>query len=171
MNTFFPSRLLGIATMAALIAGTAGLAQAATTGATLPVSATVPLSCAAAAGTSMAFGTLNTTSLLAVTETDATGTITVTCSGGVSYSIVAGNGNNYSSGWRMVAVINGVSKYVTYNLYSDSGRGTAFPRSGTALNGSGSGSPQTVTIYGRVPAQTAGDYGNFTDSVTFTVTY
>lgn len=168
MNAFFPSRLLGIATAATCMAGVVGTAQAATTTATMPVSATVPVSCTAAAGTSMAFGTLTTTLALAVTQDDATGTLTVTCTNGASYSIVAGDGNNYSGGWRMV---NGSSQYVTYSLYSNSGYTTAFPRSGTTLGGTGNGSAQTITAYGRVPAQTAGGSGSFTDSVTFTVTY
>ncbi|HUD31796.1 MAG TPA: spore coat protein U domain-containing protein [Variovorax sp.] len=134
----------------------------------MPVSATVPVSCTAAAGTSMAFGNLTTTLALAVSQADTTGTLTVTCTSGASYSIVAGDGNNYSSGWRMA---NGSSQYVTYGLYSDAGRTTSFPRSGTALAGTGTGAAQTVTAYGRVPAQTAGGSGSFTDSVTFTVTY
>lgn len=168
MNTFFPSRLLGIAATAAVIAGAAGLAQAATTGAAMPVSATVPVSCSAAAGTAMAFNSLTTTLALAVSQADASGSITVTCTSGASYSVVAGDGNNYSSGWRMV---NGSSQYVTYSLYSDSGRSTAFPRTGTTLGGTGNGSAQTITAYGRIPAQTAGGSGSFTDSVTFTITY
>jgi spore coat protein U-like protein len=168
MNTYFPSRLLGIATAAACMTGVVGMAQAATATATMPVSATVPVSCTAAAGTSMAFGNLTTTLALAVSQADTTGTLTVTCTNGASYSIVAGDGNNYSSGWRMA---NGSSQYVTYSLYSDSGRSTAFPRSGTTLGGTGTGAAQTVTAYGRIPAQTAGGSGSFTDSVTFTVTY
>lgn len=168
MNTFFPSRLLGIAMAAGCIAGAASVAQAATTGATMPVSATVPVSCTAAAGTSMAFGTLTATLALAVTQDDATGTLTVTCTNGANYSIVAGDGINYSGSWRMS---NGSSQYITYNLYSNSGYTVAFPRTGTTLGGTGNGSAQTITVYGRVPGQTAGGSGSFTDSVTFTVTY
>ena len=168
MTPSFCARLLGIAAAAVYVAGTVGSVKAATATASLPVSATVPVSCIAAAGTAMAFGNLTTTLALAVTQADTTGTLTVTCTNGASYSVVAGDGRNYSSGWRMD---NGSGQYVTYQLYSDAGRGTAFVRAGTSLSYTGNGAAQTVTVYGRVPAQTAGGSGSFTDSVSFTVTY
>jgi spore coat protein U-like protein len=118
-----------------------------------------------AQNTVLAFGTLNATPALMVAQADATGSITISCASGVNYSVVAGDGRNYSSGWRMD---NGSGQYLSYQLYSDAARSTAFARAGTSLSYQGF---QNLTIHGRVPAQTVGGTGTFTDSVSFTVTY
>ncbi len=159
------------AVLVAVCLGTGGATQAGTWTAQQTVKAQVDPSCTVALtaqNTVLAFGTLNATPALMVAQADATGSITISCASGVNYSVVAGDGRNYSSGWRMD---NGSGQYVTYQLYSDAGRGTAFVRAGTSLSYTGNGAAQTVTVYGRVPAQTAGGSGSFTDSVSFTVTY
>lgn len=143
-------------------------AQAVTSTGQQNVRAQVNPTCTIALGTAMAFGTLTSTPANAVSKTDVTGSINVNCTYGTSYSVIAGDGNNYSAGWRMV---NGSSQYLTYELYWEATRSYAFPRSGTTVAGTSRGSAQTVNVYGRVPAQTAGGLGNFTDSVTFTLTY
>lgn len=145
-----------------------GLAQAGALVVQQTVRAVISTNCTADVGAAIAFNILTTTSALAVSQTDATGSLTITCVDGTAYSVIAGDGNNYSGGWRMV---NGSGQYLNYALYSNAGRTTAFPRSGTTLAGTGDGSARTLNVYGRVPAQTAGGVGNFTDAVAFTVTY
>ena len=156
------------AVLIAACLGAGGSTQAGTSTVQQTVKAQVSPSCTVTYGTAMAFGNLTATPALAVTQADATGTLTVFCPNGVGYSVVAGDGNNYGSGWRMV---NGSGQYVTYQLYSDPARGTAFARTGNSLSYVANGGIQTLTGSGRVPAQTAGGVGNFTDSVSFTVTY
>jgi spore coat protein U-like protein len=39
------------------------------------------------------------------------------------------------------------------------------------VSGTGNGAGQTITIFGRVPAQTTPAPGTYTDTVTVTVTY
>lgn len=145
-----------------------GLAQAVTSTGQQTVRAQVNPSCTVSYTQPMAFGNLTATPSMEVSKTDLKRAITVSCTAGASYSVVAGDGNNYSVGWRMV---NGSSQYLTYQLFTDPGRTTTFPRSGTTVGGTATGVVQTVDVYGRVPAQTAGGIGDFTDSVTFTVTY
>lgn len=160
------SRRLAIAATAACLVA-AGSAQAATTTAAMAVQAVVPVSCTGFVGTTMDFGPLTTSLALAVSQADNTGTIGVTCTNGTTYSITAGGGNNNSSGWRMA---NG-SNFMTYGLYTSSARSTTFPASGITVGGTGNGVLQTVTIYGRVPAQTVNAAGTYSDSVSFTITY
>jgi spore coat protein U-like protein len=167
MKTASSFLLLG-AVLAVTCLGADNSAQAGALAAQQTVRAVISTNCTADVGTALAFNTLPTTVALAVSQTDAIGTITITCVNGTTYSVIAGDGNNYSGGWRMV---NGSGQYLNYALYSNAGRSTAFPRSGTTVAGTGNGSPQTLTVYGRVPGQTAGGTGDFTDAVAFTVTY
>jgi spore coat protein U-like protein len=160
--------LLPGAVLALTCLGAGGSAQAGALAVQQTVRAVVSTNCTADVGTALAFNTLTTTAVLAVSQTDAVGTITINCVNGTAYSVIAGNGNNYSGGWRMV---NGSGKYLTYGLYSNAARTTTFPSSGTTVAATGNGSAQTLTVYGRVPAQTVGGTGDFTDAVAFTVTY
>ena len=162
--SFLSSRVVPLAAMAICI-GTTGVAQAAGTQATMAVQAIVPVSCTGSIGTTMDFNSLTTSLALAVSQTDSTGTIGVTCTNTGAYTVTAGNGNNFSTTRRM---LNGTTNYLSYALYSDSGRSTDY----TTVAGTGNGALQTLTIYGRIPSgQTAGAAGSYTDSVTFTVTY
>lgn len=100
-------------------------------------------------------------------NTDATSSITVNCSTGTPYTIALGNGNNYSGGRRMT---NGTTN-INYYLYSDSGRSTQW-NTITTQAGTGSGSDQSYTVYGRIPSGQSVLYtGAYTDTVIATVTY
>ena len=66
--------------------------------------------------------------------------------------------------------------YVNYELYSDSGRTDPWtsetPVTGTGIVSGGAASKdQTVTVYGRVPPQNTPTPGDYTDTVTATVTF
>jgi spore coat protein U-like protein len=65
---------------------------------------------------------------------------------------------------------NGSGQYLTYGVYPSSARTTPLGSSVSA-SFTGNGAAQAFYAYGRVPAQTAGGFGNFTDTLTFTVTY
>jgi len=65
------------------------------------------------------------------------------------------------------------SNYVQYELYSDSARSQ---RWGNTLdidtvNNTGTGSSQSLTVYGRVPAPQSVPSGDYSDTVTVTITY
>ncbi len=100
-------------------------------------------------------------------NTDATSSLTVNCSNGTPYTIALDNGTNYSAGRRLAS---GAS-YINYYLYSDSGRSTQWNAS-TTKSGTGSGSDQTLTVFGRVPSgQSVTNTGAYSDTIIATVTY
>jgi len=100
-------------------------------------------------------------------NTDATSSLTVNCSNGTPYTIALDNGTNYSVGRRMAS---GAS-YINYYLYSDSGRSTQWNSAATKA-GTGTGSDQTHSVYGRIPSgQAITNTGMYGDTVIATVTY
>jgi spore coat protein U-like protein len=98
---------------------------------------------------------------------DGTSTVSVKCVNGTAYKVGLDNGQH---GTRRMQ---GPGGYISYELYRDSGR---TQRWGTNLgvdtaSGTGSGNPQNITVFGRVPAQTTPSAGTYSDTVTVTVTY
>jgi spore coat protein U-like protein len=71
--------------------------------------------------------------------------------------------------------------FISYNLYSDAGYSTPWTTGATNSTcttvgqcyiGTGTGSAQTLTVYGKVPTvAVAPAAGSYTDTVTITVTY
>jgi spore coat protein U-like protein len=112
---------------------------------------------------------------------DATGAIGVQCTNTTPYSIGLDNGTHASgSQRRMYSAATG--QYISYNLYTDAARTSAWSAStsassctsgsGTCDLGTGTGATQpAVTVYGRVPPQTTPTIGTYTDTVVVTVTY
>jgi spore coat protein U-like protein len=105
----------------------------------------------------------------------ATGVITAQCTANDSYSIAlnAGTTTGASLGNRQM-VLSGQSSTINYQLYTSAGRTTIWGdgTSGTATLGAvATGSNQTYTVYGLVPAQSTPMPGAYTDTVTATVTY
>jgi spore coat protein U-like protein len=152
------------------------IVPAATTNATLGITANVAASCTVAAGT-VAFG--NLTSALATTPVNATGTVTVNCTPGGALSITLSGGNNLTGSQRALA--NGASR-LNYNLTQPTAAGTAISAppvawgDGTALGAAyaatGTGAAQVLNVYGTLPAQaTALISGAYSDAVTVTLTY
>ena len=86
-----------------------------------------------------------------------------------------------TSGERLVVRGRGLFPYeftsggatVTYSLYSDSGHSTVWGNTigSDTVTGTGSGSPQSFTVYGRVPPQATAAPGTYNDTITVTVTY
>ena len=136
--------------------------------------ATVVSNCIVSA-TTLNFGT---TSLM-TSNLDATTTISAQCSNSLPYSIGLGNGSNVSGSQRRMK--QGASNFINYNLYTDSGRTSAWTTTtsttsctggtGTCVTGTGTGSTQSVTVYGRVPPQSSQAPGSYTDTVVITFTF
>ncbi len=140
-----------------------GAALAASGTASFDVSVQVLASCSISAS-NMSFASITTGT---TTNTDATSTLTVNCSSGTPFTIALGNGSNYSGGRRMT---NGTTN-INYYLYSDSGRSSQWSGA-TVVSGTGSGSDQNFTIYGRVPSGQSVLYaGNYSDTIIATITY
>jgi spore coat protein U-like protein len=112
---------------------------------------------------------------------DNVGSVSVQCTNTTPYSIGINNGS-YASGSQRQMYSATTGSYVSYNLYTDSARTSAWTAStspssctgggGTCVLGTGTGATQpAVTVYGRVPPQTTPGTGTYTDVVVVTVTF
>ncbi|MDK9697969.1 MAG: spore coat U domain-containing protein [Siculibacillus sp.] len=129
---------------------------------------TIPAFCSVGTSSSVAFGTAGVLS----SAVDATGTVRVTCTNTTSYSVGLDTGSNASGSTRRMKHASATS-YVVYELYLDSTRSTVWSTSGGNLkSGTGTGTQQSHTVYGRVPSQSpAPTPGSYADTVAVTVTY
>ena len=147
--------------------------QAATATASISVTATFISSCTVSGGTINFGSAIDPTS--AAVPIDASTNLTVICSNTTPYSVALNAGTNAggASAFSARAVKNGAST-LGYQLYSDVlhtvvwGDGTS---TSTTSPGVGTGSNQSMTVYGRLPSVTGAIPGTYTDAVTVTVTY
>jgi spore coat protein U-like protein len=138
-----------------------------TTGGTALWTATVPANCLVSTS-GVNFGASG-----AITgNVDATGTATVQCTNTTPYAAALNGGNSGATDPTQRKMARG-SETITYGLYRDSARTLPWGNtSGTnTVSGTGSGSNQALTVYGRVAAQTTPSPGVYTDSVILTLTY
>lgn len=131
----------------------------------LSVSATVLALCVIVA-TPLAFGIYSSAAL------DATATITVTCTPTTTYNVGLDPGLGTGATVSSRTMTNTVST-LNYSLFRDSARTNNWGQTvGTdTLSGVGSGLPQVLTVYGRVPANQVVSPGIYGDTVTATITY
>ena len=143
---------------------------AATASSTLNVDATVTANCTVSTSP-IAFGNVNP---ISGSNIDSTGGISVTCTNGTTWTAAAGVGSGTGASFASRRMANGAN-LLSYNIYTDSGRTTVWGdgTSSTATVGNtGSGSAQSVTIYGRVTSgQISVPPGSYADTVSVTVTY
>lgn len=152
--------------MACLLTGLAlvpGLPDAATTTATMAVTATVVASCSISAA-ALAFGNYTSAAV------DAVATISVTCSTGTTYDIELDAGTASGATTATRAMQNG-SNTLSYNIYSNSGRSTVWGLTTDKVSGTGTGSAQSLSAYGRIPAGQSVAAGSYSDTITATITY
>lgn len=143
-------------------------AQAATKTSNMAVSMTVTANCTVTAGM-VAFGSQGALDSII----DQTGTFSVTCSNTTPYSIgMDGGANGGSTSSRRMKNVS-TADTIGYALYLNATRTNNWGSTigGDTLSGTGNGAAQTITVYGRVPAQTSVPPGNYSDTVTLTVTY
>ncbi|MCA8034817.1 spore coat U domain-containing protein [Burkholderia arboris] len=102
----------------------------------------------------------------------ASGSISARCTNGDAFRIALNGGGSGNVAARTMQRAGGGS--VSYQLYQDSGftqpwgDGTA----GTSMaTGTGSGFAQAITVYGRVPAQATPAPGNYSDTITATISF
>ena len=157
---------------------------AATATGNLSVQATVQATCSvntSATGTTgnavLNFGTI--TSLGADVTADTTsgtvanGAVSTLCSNGTAWTLTADGGLNVSGTQRQMS--DGGTGVLPYNLYSDPAHANSIGINDAAnpvATGTGTGQPETTPVYGVIPAGTPMPVaGNYTDTVTLTVTY
>jgi spore coat protein U-like protein len=153
----------GIAAAAA-IAATPALAGTAT--GTVQVSLNVSSACSVTAQP-LDFGTTNSFAA----NIDSSSATTVKCTPSAPYTVYVSLGNNAGSTTqrKLLSTTNPLAT-VNYDIYSDASRTAAWsPTAGKT--GTGDGTEQAMTLYGRVPVQTAVAAGDYKDTVTVTVNY
>lgn len=149
------------------------VAWSATASGTFPVSATVTSACNVT-GALLNFGS-SIDPLAAGVPLDATATLTVTCTNTTPYSVALDAGANAGGAavFGSRAMKSGANT-LGYQLYLDNGRSSVWgdgTGGSSAASGTGSGSSQLLTIYGRVPQLSGVVPGSYTDTVTITITY
>jgi spore coat protein U domain-containing protein, fimbrial subunit CupE1/2/3/6 len=102
----------------------------------------------------------------------ATTTVTLTCTNSAPYTVALDGGLSGATDptQRKMTLS---SAQITYGLYQDAARTQPWGDSaGTnTVAGTGSGLTQSLTVYGRVPAQNTPAPGTYSDTVVVTVTY
>jgi spore coat protein U-like protein len=146
-------------------------AAAAKTGsASFNVTANVPSNCTIAAQ-DLAFGVVDANPAANV---DAQSNVSVTCTLGTAYTIALDKGLSPTGTVAMRQMRNGTNT-LNYTLYTTSARTSVWgdgTLSTVTAAGTGTGNGQTLTVYGRVPSgQSNLAAGNFSDTVTATITY
>jgi spore coat protein U-like protein len=148
---------------ASVLRGTSGTVAGSTS---VPISGSVAPICSVSAGT-LGFGSYSGSIV------NATATVTVNCTNTAPYQVSLGGGSNQSGSTRRMA--GPLSSYLGYELFRDSGRtlpwGDGSAQLGARQSGTGTGSAQSLTVYGRLPAGQMPAVGSYSDSVVVTVEY
>lgn len=147
-------------------------AVAATTTATFQVTANVATQCTVSA-LDLGFGAVDPLG----GNVDQTTTVTVRCTKNTAYTVGLNAGTTTGATLAQRLMANGADT-MNYNLYTNAGRTTIWGDSAIAPTwvsgtGAGLGTPQVLTVYGRVPSgQTDLAVGSYLETaITVTVTY
>jgi spore coat protein U-like protein len=139
--------------------------QAATASTTFQVTSDVGPTCALTVPT-LAFGTY------AGAQLDATTTVSATCSVGISYTIGLNEGSTSGATVTTRRMKQG-SSTLSYALYSDTARSVNWGNTAgvDTVAGTGTGTAQSFTVYGRIPASQYPSAASYADTITATLTY
>lgn len=154
---------------AAIALGVSGANAATPVTATMQVSANVVSACTLNTNP-LNFGNVTTTT---TGNTQASATLIVNCSQGVSYSIGIDNGSNFNSSGaanytRQIA--SGNNK-IPYGIFSDAACSVPWDNAGNVVSNSGSGQPQPLIVCGILPPINAAAPGVYTDTVNVSINY
>ena len=155
-----------------LVAGLAllcGVANAATTTTTFQVKLTITAQCTIVSASALDFGSNGVINA----NIDQTSTLNVQCTNTTPYNIGFNAGTGAGGTVAVRKMTGPASATVNYSLYTTAARTVVWGNTvGTdTIAGTGNGASQPYTVYGRVPTQTTSAPGNYTDTVTATVTY
>jgi spore coat protein U-like protein len=150
----------------ACLAFIAAPAMSATATTTFAVTATVQATCQISA-TSLAFGTYTGTQI------DTTSTITATCTNTTTYTLAlnAGVGSGATTSTRLMTGPSAAT--LGYSSFRDSGRTLNWGnvQGVDTVAGTGNGSAQAITVYGRLGASQLVAPGSYSDTLTATITF
>lgn len=156
------SRCLGFAALVSM----SFAAHSATGSTTFAVTATVVGTCVVLASP-LSFGNY------AMAQIDAATSVGVTCTNGTTYTISLGAGTGVGANVATRKLTGPSGQTLDYSLYQDVPRTTLWGQTiGTdAVAGTGSGTAQTLTVYGRIPGAQGAGAGAYADTITVTLTY
>lgn len=128
--------------------------------------ATVPTTCTVAAN-NLNFGTVG----VLAANTDATTALSPVCTNGTPYNVGLDKGLNGSS--VTTRQMKAGSALINYSLFSNSGRTTNWGNTvGTdTVSGTGTGTAQSLNVYGRIPPQATPSPATYNDTIVVTLTY
>ena len=134
------------------------------------MSASVTNNCTISA-TAVSFAAYDPVVANATAALDGEGRVTVACTKGASPSIALNTGANASGSTRRLAA---GAERLTYELYQNSGRTTAWGSSGGAVLTPGSATSRTArdfSVYGRIPGQPGRLGRSYADTIVATVNF
>ena len=138
--------------------------------ANLAVSASVSNNCTITTAP-LAFGGYDPIVTNDTADLDSTGTVTIACTKGATTTIALNTGSHASGSTRRLS---DGTNFLTYEVYSDSGRSTIWGSSGANLlspAAAPSKASRNFTAYGRVVGGQDVPAGSYTDTVTATVNF
>ena len=145
------------------------VAQSVTSTATLAVSASIASSCSIST-TAMSFG-----AYASGADTSGTATITATCTNGTGYTILFNETPDTTGIYRIYSggtTTSTASLYLETSFGATSGYTLAITNAANAISGTGNGSAQTLTLYGKIASgQTSKVSGAFSRNLTLNLVY
>lgn len=136
---------------------------------TFDVTLTIVADCTISAS-GMNFGTTQGVLASAVT---ASSNLSVTCTNSTPYNIGlnAGTGTGSTVATRYMDGASAAGNKVAFNIYQNAGNSTVWGNTqGTdTLGGTGTGTAQTISVYGQIPVQTTPKPDNYKSTITATV--
>jgi spore coat protein U-like protein len=116
----------------------------------------------------LAFGTISSLDA----NIDAESAITANCTTGLPYAITLGMGNGSGVTSPAARKMTKGTDSLNYGIYRDQARSLAWGNQATNdVDGSGTGSAQSIPVYGRIPPQPMPPAGTYSDTVIVTITY
>jgi len=160
---------IGILFTAGALLLSANAASAATETNTFTSQIIIQAECTILSANTLDFGTLG----LINANIDMTATFDVQCTNTTPYDLRLSAGTTAGGSIATRRMIGGGAPTVDYNMFRDAGRTQNWGETDATdtVSGIGSGSSQTITVYGRVPVQATPAPDTYTDVVTVTVSY
>ncbi|HEY5995207.1 MAG TPA: spore coat U domain-containing protein [Gallionellaceae bacterium] len=103
-------------------------------------------------------------------KADGVTTVSVDCTNGLEYAVGLSDGFYLNGALRRMKH-SGSNDYLAYQLFNNAGRTTIWNTSSGKVFGTGTGLPQALTVYGRIPAAQSALTGDYSDTITVTVDY
>lgn len=159
----------GFGIAAAVLGLSASAALASTQSATFGVTASVAASCSITAD-SLNFGAYDGSTTLTPTST-----VSVNCTNTTPYNVGlnAGTGSGATTTTRVLTGTTSASNKLNYTMWQNSARTTNWGNTvGTDTeSGTGSGSAQSLTVYGQLASGQTANGDSYTDTITATLTF